>query len=139
MITLWDTLGDLYGYSFVSQYGPSTVARMGRDGTHAEHLTPAVVNWQRALRGISPAELSRGLQECMMRAEEFPPNAAKFRDRCRPHREPYERVEFQGNALPQMKADKAVAQSHIDGLRNRIVTETESRYDEYEISGEVLK
>jgi len=124
MDRLFTRLGAEFGHKFISTIPTA----------EAEDATKAI--WAERLTGLSLDEVRQGVEKLADYAKRnngWPPGAAEFRDLCKPHREPYERVEFQGNALPQMKADKAVAQSHIDGLRNRIVTETESRYDEYEV------
>jgi hypothetical protein len=116
MITLWQRMADLYGHRWLSAYGESTLLVEGAP----DRLSPTVGTWQRVLRGITPDELGAGIRACIDRAEEWPPSAGQFRQRCRPRREPYERAEFQGNALPLHPAEPATAQSHINALRNRI-------------------
>lgn len=73
--------------------------------------------WAKKLNGLTPAELQRG---CDNWTGKWPPSVNEFRDTCRPHREPYERAEFQGNALPQLPADRETAQKHLDALRGRM-------------------
>ncbi|MGN8157104.1 hypothetical protein ACS8YF_00330 [Salinisphaera sp. SWV1] len=87
----------------------------------AEQATKAV--WAERLAGLSMEELRRGVDALAgysERSNGWPPGATEFRALCRPRREPYERVEFQGNVLPLKYASAETAQKHLDALRQRL-------------------
>lgn len=73
--------------------------------------------------GITDAEIDLGLNRLGQRSAErrpYPPSIFEFVDLCRPHREPYERQEFQGNELPQLPAEKDTAMSHLNQIKNKL-------------------
>jgi|AntDeeMetagen285_2_1112576.scaffolds.fasta_scaffold05445_1 hypothetical protein len=79
--------------------------------------------WAERLNGLTVEDIRKGIDQLpafVRRSDGWPPGAAEFRELCRPHREPYERAEFQKRALTQDPADKTVAQSHIDKMRGRM-------------------
>lgn len=116
MLGIWQAMADLYGHRWTSAYGASTETVSGRGGP-LERLTDTVETWRRVLRGITTDEIAAGIGRCIERAEPWPPTAPQFRERCRPHREPYERPEFQGNALPQLPASQSTAAAALAQIR----------------------
>lgn len=62
---LWAKFTDLYGYTFIRQYGeePSDT-------------------WISCLYGITPDQMAEGLKKCLELHPEWPPGAAQFRCLC---------------------------------------------------------
>ncbi|WP_345198039.1 hypothetical protein [Kistimonas scapharcae] len=75
---VWKRLTDIYGQRFVSQHGP-----VGGEGFRT---------WCRELRGLSKADIERGLHELEKRVEQafrsgitvFPPSAIEYKAICQP-------------------------------------------------------
>ena len=66
---LWDRMAAIFGRQrWVAQYG-----EFDRTG-----------DWERALAGLSGAELARGFEHCATTALRFLPSAGEFRAFCRP-------------------------------------------------------
>ena len=85
--------------------------------------------WAERLAGLSLDEIRKGVDKLSEYAERnngWPPGATEFRELCRPHREPYERAEFQGRALPQKPAAKGFALDQIARIRGKVATEDQS-------------
>lgn len=83
----------------------------------------AIHEWRHQLAGLSEDEIEVGFQRMLKRTGDkgaWPPGVAEFRALCRPHRELYERAEFQARALPQLPADRATAEHHLAKLRGQI-------------------
>lgn len=98
------------------------IARLGAEFGHkftsamptAEAREAAVAVWAERLAGLSNDELRRGvdaLSSYARRNDGWPPGASEFRELCRPHREPYERVEFQQRALPNNQRTLTAAEN----------------------------
>lgn len=88
-----------------------------------ESKIAAMRDWHQQLKGITDAEIENGFDRLGSRDSElrkWPPSSFEFRELCRPHREPYERTEFQGNALPLHPASPETARKHLDALRGRM-------------------
>ncbi len=113
MISMWQRMIEIYGHAWVSQYGEPTEAFRERTGEEVERLSPTVTTWREVLHGITPKELDRGIRDCIRRAEEWPPNAGQFRQRCRPPRQLCERPEFQMRALPKKSEDPEVGRQAL--------------------------
>lgn len=108
---LFSRLAAEFGHKFTSNY-PT-----------AEAEQAAKAAWADRLAGLSIDELHRGVKALCGYAERnggWPPGAAEFRALCRPHREPYERPEFQRAAIPQQRADKDTAMSHIEQMKQKL-------------------
>ena len=67
MDQLWLSLSEIYGSTLVSQYG--------------ETIPEA---WELLLKGLTPRQISNGLNALSTRDSAFPPNAAEFRQLCLP-------------------------------------------------------
>ena len=68
---LWDRMAGIFGRQrWVAQYG-----EFDRTG-----------DWERALAGLSVAEIARGFEHCATTALRFLPSAGEFRAFCRPPR-----------------------------------------------------
>ena len=82
----------------------------------------AINEWRHQLAGLSELQIEKGFDRMLARTGDkaaWPPGVAEFRALCKPHREPYERAEFQGRALPQSKASKATATAAIAAIRGQ--------------------
>ena len=102
-----------FGHRFTSNYPTEK----------AEQAAKSV--WCKRLDGLTASEIHLGidrLQEYSEISFGWPPGAVEFRALCRPHREPYERPEFQGQALPQKPASQEFAQKHIDEIHKKLKT-----------------
>ena len=67
MFRLWVVMQETYGHQFNSQYG--------------EEPTDS---WERLLTGITPQQISDGLNKIPDRQDSWPPNAKEFRAMCLP-------------------------------------------------------
>lgn len=77
-----------------------------------------MAEWRHQLAGLTPAELERGFERLSRRRDStWPPSVLEFRALCRPHREPYQREEFQGHALPLKPASQAFAREQMAKAR----------------------
>ena len=66
----------LFGHAWVSAHGmAATLPETGRLSIDGE-------TWQRALVGITGAQLAAGLDACITEGGEFPPSAPRFRAMC---------------------------------------------------------
>lgn len=105
---LFARLGAEFGHKFTSAMATPEAAEA------------AEAVWAERLAGLSLAEMKRGVESLPKYARNhdgWPPGASEFRELCRPHREPYERVEFQGRALPLKPATPETARKYLDQLR----------------------
>lgn len=75
---LWARFTHLYGHRWESSYGPAL--------TDAGDLAPMAATWAKALTGLGPEDLARGLHACLDRADGWPPTLPEFRAFCQPPR-----------------------------------------------------
>lgn len=101
-----------------STFGHKWLSLIPDDATQAL----AINEWRHQLAGLSESQMEKGFDRMLARTGDkaaWPPGVAEFRALCKPHREPYERAEFQGNALPQLPASKKVAAEAIAAIRGQ--------------------
>lgn len=92
MLTIWQRLADLYGHRFTSNYGEAIETVEDDHGNVIDSwISSTVETWRRALHGVTPKQVGDGLRKCVEKAEEWPPNAGQFRERCKPYRDPAHR------------------------------------------------
>lgn len=96
---LWAHMGMIYGHKWISQYGK----------------TPAAI-WIAGLSDLSADEIKAGVNECATKADGWPPNLPEFRALCRVTVAPTPQAHRRYKALPQPKADPAIAKRHTGAL-----------------------
>lgn len=64
---IWQTMTSMYGHKWVSSFGAE--------------VDPDRV-WAACLKGISPEQIKSGLNQCAIRALQWPPSAPEFRSLC---------------------------------------------------------
>lgn len=109
-------MGAEFGHRFHSQFANEQAA------------IAAEAVWAERLAGLSVDEIKIGVDALPQYARNhdgWPPGAAEFRALCRPHREPYERPEFQQRALQQKTADPETARHHLDKIKGIVNERTE--------------
>lgn len=87
----------------------------------ADGYAVMVREWAVQLAGLDYDEIRNGLDRLHQRSSNryWPPTPIEFRELCRPHRQPYERPEFQQRALPQ-PADPEVGRSFLSSIRQQL-------------------
>ncbi|MES1926542.1 hypothetical protein [Salinisphaera sp. T31B1] len=99
-----------------STFGHKWLSLVPDDATQ----TLAIHEWRHQLAELSEAQMESGFRRMLKRSganAAWPPGAAEFRALCKPHREPYERVEFQGHALPHKPLTPAENRERAPSLR----------------------
>lgn len=119
---LFMRLQAIYRQKFSSQFS----AAGGKAASGGDAAYKAIsAEWAKTLAGLSPDQIKHGLERMKdtPRFDEWPPSPVQFRRLCKPHREPYERAEFQAKALPAAAtADRASAQAHIEQIKQGLAS-----------------
>lgn len=124
---LFMRLQAIYRQKWSSQFSASG-GKAGNGGDAAYRAISA--EWAKTLGDLGSDQIAAGLERMKdsPRFDEWPPSPVQFRRLCKPRREPYERVEFQGNALPAAAtADRASALTHIEQIKQRLAKGSHAR------------
>lgn len=70
MRTFWVRMAEIYGHKWTSAYGDDS----GPEG--------AAGTWAKGLAGVTPAQVSTGLQACLVAIDPWPPTLPEFRAMC---------------------------------------------------------
>lgn len=104
MAKLFGRLQAIFGHKWTSQIDDDAIYRL------------AIEEWRDQLQGISMVQIADGLRRMRQRTGSdaaWPPTPIEFKKLCKPHREPYERAEFQRRELPQNTASLEVGRVHL--------------------------
>ncbi len=100
---------------FGARYGNRWTSQIADDTA----MAATIAEWRSELAGLTDIELSAGYQRLRNRrgGDLWPPTPPEYRQLCRPHREPYERPDFQAARLPAPRASAETARAHLAAIR----------------------
>lgn len=66
---LWEAMVSIYGHRWISAYG-------------ADQAEGSGAAWAKGLAGLTPAQVGRGVDECVVATDPWPPTLPQFRGMC---------------------------------------------------------
>jgi hypothetical protein len=110
-------MNNLYGHRWQSTYGSAT---------EGGQLTDAAKDWRRGLKGVTPAQITKGLEQCLLTGEGWPPTLPEFRKLCLGYRSDPHTIHAAAYkqpeclALPKPRPSRDKARPFLQSLRSAL-------------------